>query len=105
MTGQEKEGEGLRVKQEVDEAVEEDASVDGGHVPRVLVEERLGPQRGRDKGHDQVLKRPACRALVFSFDLQHGQLACELQTCLRTASLARTLNGRDCKDMEICAQG
>ena len=58
-----KEGEtGLRIKQEVDEAVEEDAGVDGAHVPRVLVQERLGPQRGRHKCHDQVLQRPACAA-------------------------------------------
>ena len=63
MPGQEKEGQGLRVKQEVDEAVEEDAGVDGAHVPRVLIEKRLGPQCGRHKRHDQILQRPACTGL------------------------------------------
>ena len=41
------------------QAVEEDPSVDRAHVAGVLVEQGLGPQRGRHKRHDQVLQGPA----------------------------------------------
>ena len=83
MPGQEKGGKGVRVKQEVDEAVEEDASVDRAHIPRVLIEERLGPQRGRHKRHDQVLKRPACTPPV----LDKGPSALDICfSCLQNSS-------------------